>query len=537
MDFWQQYRAIDARDVRFDGQFVTAVSSTGIYCRPSCPAKTPKPANVRFYRTSAAAHQAGYRACKRCLPEAVPGTPEWNLRSDVAARSMRLIADGEVDRSGVGGLAGKLGYSTRQLNRILRGELGAGPLALARATRAQTARTLLTATSMKLSEVAFAAGFSSIRQFNDTVQEVFDLTPSQLRGADSRRRPAAGSASRQSGGAAAAFPSLVLTLPVRAPYDNGIFGFLAARAVPGVEQGSGESYARLVRLPGGQGWFRAFPVPTGTPGGLRVELRLETLSDLPVLLARIRRLFDLDADPAAVDGVLSGSPLFAPLAAAVPGIRLPGAVDPAELLIRAIIGQQITVRAATGALAALAGAGAPSALSQPGFERLFPDPAQIAEVAGSVLRGPARRIESVRRTAAGLADGSIGLGVEDDLQSLTERLLPQPGIGPWTVNYVAMRVLGATDIHLGNDAAVRNGWAALTGTGRPAGGAAADRAHAAAALAGGMAAVSPWRSYATMHLWRVAAGPPARAGTGRPSAAGHPSPEPPAPAKEPKDTQ
>ena len=525
MDFWQQYRAIDARDARFDGQFVTAVSSTRIYCRPSCPARTPKPANVRFYRTSAAAHEAGYRACKRCLPEAVPGTPEWNLRSDVAARSMRLIADGEVDRSGVGGLAGKLGYSTRQLNRILREELGAGPLALARATRAQTARTLLTATSMKLADVAFAAGFSSIRQFNDTVQEVFDLTPSQLRGTDraaGRRRPvpdpgAAGSPAREP--SMPAFPSLVLTLPVRGPYDNGIFDFLAARAVPGVEDGSAGGYARLVRLPGGEGWFRASPV-SGEGGGLRVELTLENLGDLPVLLARIRRLFDLDADPAAVDSVLAGSGLLAPLAAAVPGIRLPGAVDPAELLIRAIIGQQITVGAAGTALASLAPAGAPSVLARPGFERLFPTSAQIAETAAGVLRGPARRIESVRRTAEGLADGSIALGVEDDLESLGGKLLPLPGIGPWTVNYVAMRVLGATDIHLGNDAAVRNGWAALADPGpSPAG--------PAAALAGAMAGVSPWRSYATMHLWRVAAGSSARPRRTRPAAVAEPeSPDP-----------
>ncbi|MBJ2121330.1 DNA-3-methyladenine glycosylase 2 family protein [Arthrobacter sp. MSA 4-2] len=541
MDFWQQYRAIDARDVRFDGQFVTAVSSTGIYCRPSCPARTPKPANVQFYRTSAAAHEAGYRACKRCLPEAVPGTPEWNLRSDVAARSMRLIADGEVDRSGVVGLAGKLGYSTRQLNRILREELGAGPLALARATRAQTARTLLTATSMKLSDVAFAAGFSSIRQFNDTVQEVFDLTPSQLRGADSLSRAPRRSADRPAGAAAPAFPGLILTLPVRAPYDNGIFGFLAARALPGVEQGTDGSYARLMQLPGGQGWFRAFPVAgTDAPAGLRVELSLESLSDLPVLLSRIRRLFDLDADPAAVDAALSGSALFAPLAAAVPGIRLPGAVDPAELLIRAMIGQQITVSAARTALTSLAEAGTPSVLSQPGFERLFPNPAQIADVAGSVLRGPARRIEAVRRTAEGLADGSIRLGVEDDPRSLADRLLPLPGIGPWTVNYVAMRVLGATDVHLGNDAAIRNGWAALTGSGGPAAGP-ATKAEAAAALSDAMSAVSPWRSYATMHLWRVASGIPARASGTRRVHAARPGPSPdaftPAPSTESKDNQ
>ncbi|KNC20497.1 hypothetical protein AC792_00300, partial [Arthrobacter sp. RIT-PI-e] len=229
MDFWQQYRAIDARDVRFDGQFVTAVSTTGIYCRPSCPARTPRPAHVRFYPTSAAAHEAGYRACKRCLPEAVPGNPRWNLRSDVSARAMRLIAEGEVDRTGVPGLAARLGYSTRQLNRVLREELGAGALALARAQRAQTARTLLTGSDLSTADVAFAAGFGSIRQFNDTLRQIFDLTPRQL---------------RQSAGRAPAPPSaagepvtLTLTLPARLPYDDGIFRFLADRA--GAALGSG----------------------------------------------------------------------------------------------------------------------------------------------------------------------------------------------------------------------------------------------------------------------------------------------------------
>lgn len=485
MDFWQQYRAIESRDTRFDGQFVTAVATTKIYCRPSCPARTPKPANVSFYPTSAAAHEAGYRACKRCLPEAVPGTPAWNLRSDVAARAMRLISDGEIDRVGVPGLALRLGYSTRQLGRILHHELGAGPLALARASRAQTARTLLTATDLALSDVAFASGFNSIRQFNETVQEIYDLSPSQLR----HRSRTLSHASTAAGSPT----SLSLTLPARMPYDDGIFSFLRARAVNGVEQGDPASYARLLRLPGGEGWFKAEPGPRG----LDVSVTVEQLKDLPVLLSRIRRLFDLDADPAAIDDVLSADPVLETRVQQYPGIRLPGAVDPQEILIRAMVGQQITVAAATGILDTLSVLGEPSRLGRPGHSRLFPTAAALADGAGPLLKGPARRRSSLLAVSAALADGSLRIGVADTPGELAEKLLPLPGIGPWTVRYVAMRVLGATDIHLDNDAAVRTGFARLSGR-------TADPRETTAWCE----QFSPWRSYATMHLWRLASEKP-----------------------------
>ncbi|GAB3549410.1 AlkA N-terminal domain-containing protein [Arthrobacter tumbae] len=495
MDFWQRYRAIESRDTRFDGQFVTAVATTKIYCRPSCPARTPKPANVSFYPTSAAAHEAGYRACKRCLPEAVPGTPAWNLRSDTAARAMRLISDGEIDRVGVPGLALRLGYSTRQLGRILHHELGAGPLALARASRAQTARTLLTATDLALSDVAFASGFNSIRQFNETVQEVYDLSPSQLR----HRSRTLSHAST----AADSPTSLSLTLPARMPYDDGTFSFLRARAIDGIEQGDAASYARLLRLPGGEGWFRAEPGQRG----LDVSVTVEQLKDLPVLLSRIRRLFDLDADPAAIDAVLSADPAMEARVQHYPGIRLPGAVDSQEILIRAMIGQQITVAAATGILNTLSVLGEPSRLGRPGHTRLFPTAAALADGAGPLLKGPARRRSSLLAVSAALADGSLNIGVADTPGELAEKLLPLPGIGPWTVRYAAMRVLGATDIHLDNDAAVRAGFARLSG--RPA-----DARETAA----WSEQFSPWRSYATMHLWRLASSKPLqrRASTGTP---------------------
>ncbi|WP_426766711.1 AlkA N-terminal domain-containing protein [Pseudarthrobacter sp. 1G09] len=482
MDFWQRYRAIDARDTRFDGQFFTAVRSTGIYCRPSCPARTPKASNVTFYETSAAAHDAGYRACKRCLPEAVPGTPAWNIRQDVAGRAMRLINDGVINRDGVEGLATRLGYSSRQLNRILTQELGAGPLSLARAGRAQTARTLLVSTGMKLADIAFAAGFSSVRQFNETVAEVFAMTPSALR------------ATARPGTAAGGTTALSLSLPYRRPFDPGIFSFLAVRAIPGIEVGTPTSYARTLRLPHGDARFTVAYDGDARGRLLTLTVGAVDLRDLPALLSRVRRLFDLDADPEAIDGTLGVDRRLSAAVAETPGIRMPGALDPQELLVRAMVGQQITVAAARTALTQLSAAGSPSSSPAEGLDRLFPSPAETA-AAGHLLRGPRRRIESLLNAASAMADGRLQFGYGDDLASLSAALLPLPGVGPWTVGYVAMRVLGAPDIFLANDAAVRNGIRALDRGGNTGGGAAAPDFRE----------VSPWRSYATMHLWRAAA--------------------------------
>lgn len=493
MDFWQRYRAIDARDTRFDGQFFTAVSSTGIYCRPSCPARTPKAENVTFYETSAAAHEAGYRACKRCLPEAVPGTPAWNLRSDIAGRAMRLINDGVITREGVDGLAHRLGYSARQLNRILSHELGAGPLSLARASRAQTARTLLVSTSMLLADVAFASGFNSVRQFNDTIGEVFAMTPTAVRATAAKSLQRRGA---HAGGAADIAPAaLTVNLPYREPFDPGIFDFMAVRAVPGIEvadtaEDGTKTYSRTVQLPRGDASFTVSYNPTATGRPLQLTATAVDLHDLPALLSRVRRLFDLDADPQAIDEALATDPRLTNRVHTVPGIRLPGAVDPQELLVRAMIGQQITVAAARTALTSLSAAGSPASAVGPGLDRLFPTAAQLAEHGRGLLRGPQRRIDSIVAAAEAMADGQLDFGYGDDVAGLERKLLPLPGVGPWTVGYVAMRVLGAPDVFLANDAAVRNGLKVLP----PGSGLSADFRE-----------VSPWRSYATMHLWRAAA--------------------------------
>ncbi|WOF23996.1 AlkA N-terminal domain-containing protein [Microbacterium betulae] len=477
MTFDERYRAISARDTRFDGQFVTAVRSTGIYCRPSCPARTPKAANVTFYPTSAAAHEAGYRACKRCLPEAAPGSPEWNLRGDVVARAMRLVSDGVVEREGVAGLAARLGYSSRHLSRLLAAELGAGPLALARAQRAHTARMLLVGTDLPAADVAFSAGFASVRQFNDTVREVFSLTPTQLR---STRR------------AAAAPAGLTLVLPYREPFDHaGLFSWMSARTIAGMEEGDGASFARTLRLPSGAGWFRL-----RFDGRLRLDAHLESLGDLATLVARVRRLFDLDADPLAVDAALAAHPALAPLVVAVPGMRLPGTADPHEMLIRAMIGQQISVPAARTHLTRLVEArGDPVELG--GASRLlFPAMETIAEHGPELLRGPAARIRAVAEAASALASGALSLGPGDDAVAQRTDLLALRGVGEWTADYVRMRVLGDPDVLLPGDVALRAGAAAagLPAEPRP--------------LVAWAARAAPWRSYLSMHLWRAALSAP-----------------------------
>src|SRR5690349_4818663 len=305
-DFERCYRAVQSKDARFDGWFVTAVLTTRIYCRPSCPVRPPFARNVRFYPTAAAAQRAGFRACKRCRPDASPGSPEWNVRGDVVARTMRLIADGTVDREGVGGLAAHLGYTTRQLERLLQAEVGAGPLALARAQRAQTARVLIETTDLPFGDVAFAAGFSSIRQFNDTVRAVFENTPRALR---QRATTRSGSSPNSPG-------TVSLRLPVRAPFAyTGVFGHLAASTVPGCEEVRDGAYRRSLRLPFGN----AIVTLTPSVDHVRCVLVLDDFRDLTTAIARCRRLLDLDADPDAVDEALSDDAEFCAVVAKAPG--------------------------------------------------------------------------------------------------------------------------------------------------------------------------------------------------------------------------
>ncbi len=473
--FETRYRALASRDARFDGQFIAGVHSTGIYCRPSCPAITPKPGNVTFYRTAAAAHEAGLRACKRCQPDAVPGSPDWNLRDDLAARAMRLVEDGVVEREGVEGLARRLGYSSRHLTRVLTAELGAGPLALARAHRAQTARTLLASTELPIADIAFAAGFGSLRQFNDTIAAVYRATPSELRALSRRGR--VGSPVDADAGAG----SLTLHLAARAPLDaTGLFRFFADHAVPGLESGDETSFARPLTLPGGPATIEVHADPGRA--GLRATVRLSRLADVGVAVSRIRRAFDLDADAVAIDEALGADPVLAPLVAAVPGIRIAGSFDPVEALFRTLVGQQVSIAAARTALGRLVtdlGRG------------VFPSAQTIAARGREVLRGPASRIDAIVGVAEALVDGRLALDIGMPLAEFRSALLAQRGIGPWTADYLAMRSLGAPDVLPVDDLVIRQSAAAL---GLPG-----DRGG----LARHAVRWSPWRSYAALHLWRA----------------------------------
>ncbi len=477
------YRAVKSRDRRFDGVFFIAVRTTGIYCRPSCPARTPAYENVTFHPTAAAAQAAGYRACKRCLPDATPGSPDWDVAADVAGRAMRLIADGVVDRDGVEGLAGRIGYTSRHLTRILTQELGAGPLALARAKRAQTARVLLETTELTHADVAFAAGFSSVRQFNDTVREVYASTPTQLRG-----RRGHGS----TGG------TIELRLAVRTPFaGTALLGFLATRAVPGVECVTGTTYARTLRLPQGTGTVSlelTDQSEAGTTAFVPATFRLDDLRDLSAAVERVRRLLDADCDPVAVADAFAGDPVLGALTRATQGLRVPGHVDGDELAVRAVLGQQVTVAAARTAAARLTRQyGVPLAPHEPtdipGLTHLFPTAERLAELDPEVLPMPQARGRALVALCRALAAGDLRLDRGADRDEVRLSLLAIPGIGPWTADYIALRALGHPDVFLPHDIGIRD---ALRRLGR-------DPA-AASRLA---ASWSPWRSYAQVHLWHT----------------------------------
>jgi len=499
-DFDSCYRVVQSRDARFDGWFFTAVRTTGIYCRPSCPAVTPKRENVSFHATAAAAQQAGFRACLRCRPDASPGSPEWLGRADVAARAVRLILDGTVDREGVSGLARRLGYSERQLHRVLLAEVGTGALSLARAQRAQTARLLLQTTAVPITEVALAAGFSSVRQFNDTVRAVFARTPGELRRQGRRGGP--------SPPPAGPLPSIVLRLPHRRPLAAGpLLEFLGTRAVPGIEAFDGSTYRRSLRLPNGDGSVALSAEPAA--GAIRAVFELEDLRDLTAAIARCRHLLNLDADPEAVDGVLGADELLGPLVARTPGIRMPGAAEGFELAVRAVVGQQVSIAAArtvTGRLVRAAG----RPLGNPALPvtHTFPTPEALGELARrrpAAFSMPASRRRTLAALAGALAAGELSIGPGADPGEARAGLLALPGVGPWTAGYVAMRALGDPDAFLAGDLGVRR---ALGGLGGP------QDARGAAALAERW---RPWRAYAVAHLWGSLGG---GRGTGRGEADG-----------------
>jgi AraC family transcriptional regulator, regulatory protein of adaptative response / DNA-3-methyladenine glycosylase II len=481
--------AVRSRDPRFDGLFFTAVKTTRIYCRPSCPANTAKDANMTFYPSAAAAQDAGYRACRRCRPDTVPGSPEWDVRADALARAMRLIGDGAIERDGVGGVAARLGYSTRQLQRITQAELGASPLALARSQRAHTARLLIETSVMPLAEVAFAAGFGSIRSFNDAIRMSFDRTPTELRarraGGKHEQSPLSGplGASEAHIGGSSRLSSCLARLDVRLAFRaplaaEPLFGHLVATAVPGVEEWREGAYRRTLRLPHGAGIVELSP----RAGHVAATLRLADPRDLTPAIGRCRRLLDLDADPAAVDEALAADEALAPLIARRPGARVPRTVDADELAVRIVLGQQVSTAAAattTGRLAARLG----DPVDDPagGLTRLFPTMDALAAPDPAEIPGPKARAETVIRLAGTLASEELDLGPGADRDAARRTLASIRGVGAWTIELIAMRGLGDPDAFPATDLGLVR---AMDAAGHPD----PERWR-------------PWRSYAAQYLW------------------------------------
>ncbi len=458
------YRVVSSRDARWDGRLYLGVVSTGVYCRPSCPARTPRPQNCHYYASAAAAVAAGFRACRRCRPDALPGSREDDHRADLAARALRLIRDGAVDEHGVGGLAARLHVSERHLYRVLVDEVGVGPLRLAQSRRAQVARLLLEQSDLSMAEVAYAAGFASVRQFNDVMRAEFGCPPSRL-----RARPAATDRRPRPGG-----PTLTLRLRCREPYAvEPVWGFLTARLVPGVESLAADG--SLVRtVPAASGPAR---VSASRPaaGLVAVQLDLAELGDLGGVVATVRRWLDLDADPSAVDTVLRADTALRGLVQGAPGMRVPGATSGFEIAVRAVLGQQVTVAGACTLLGRLV-----AALGSPG---VFPDETQVAAAGISALREVGltdRRAHAVLALAREVMSGRLVLDPGADRDATRSRLRTLPGIGEWTAEYVALRALGDPDAWPGSDLILRR----------------RVRDHDLHP-----ARWRPWRGYAAMHLW------------------------------------
>ena len=480
MDDESMYRALESRDPRFDGRVWFGVTSTGVYCRPVCPAQTPKRGNVRFFSAPAAAVSAGFRACKRCRPDAAPGSRRWDERGDLAARALRLIGDGIVDEGGVAGLATRLHVSERHLHRTLVAEVGAGPLDLAVSRRAQTARMLVDQTTLSLTDVAFASGFASIRQFNDVMRREFGMAPSELR-RSTTRSPAADS------------PGLALRLRVRRPFDSDALGaFLAARAVPGLERhhaGTPWRHERLVPLPSGAAHIVIEPADDH----VMLRTRSAALADTARLVNRVRRWLDLDASPELVaDALMADSALTATISAR-PGLRVPTTVDRWETCLRAILGQQVTLAGGVTLFGRLVASHRSDLDPEHDGLALAPSAATIAAIDPDVLAAtvgmPRSRGRSLHSLAAAVAAGTIDLSGDRD--ATLDAILALPGIGPWTRDYLALRAFGDPDAFPVTDIGIRRGASSIGLPDDPR------------ALAERSQRWRPWRAYAAQHLWTV----------------------------------
>ncbi len=481
------YRAILTRDRRFDGRLFIAVTTTGVYCRPVCPARTPRRENVQFYASAAAAHEAGFRPCLRCRPEISPDLAAWHGTSNTVSRALGLIEGGALDEGDVEGLADRLGVGERQLRRLFKQHLGASPMAVAQTRRVLLAKQLIRDTRLSMAEVALAAGFGSVRRFNETFQELYGRPPGSLR------------RSSGSGASVAATGEVTLRLAYRPPYDwNAMLSFLALRAIPGVEAVSEGVYARSIALNGDHG---AIFVEPDKGAFARATIRFPRLAALPAIIARIRRVFDLAADPLTIDAHLAEDSVLAPLVASRPGLRVPGAWDGFELAVRAILGQQITVSAArrlAGHLAAAHGKSLEDARANAaGVTHVFPDPVQLAAADLSTVGMPRARIRALESLAQAVVTDPLLFSAHQSLDEAIARLRALNGVGEWTAQYIAMRQLREPDAFPVGDVGLLRALADADGH-RPT----------AAELLARAERWRPWRAYAVLHLWAASAPSP-----------------------------
>ena len=468
------HRIISARDARYDGKFFTCVKTTGIYCRPVCPARTPALKNCEFAPSAAAAEEKGYRACLRCRPESSPDLGAWRGTSSTVTRALRLIEDGALDTGSVEDLANRLGVGERHLRRLFRQHLGATPVAVAQTRRVLLAKQLIHETALPMTEVAMASGFGSLRRFNETFSALYGRAPGTL------RRGTTGTAK-----------GMNLRLAYHPPYDwEAILDFLRLRTITGVEHVGSDTYMRALRFGGRTGFVTVRHLPESS--ALEVSAELPSTSDLPGVISTVRRVFDLGADPHAINSVLSADRALAPLVAKRPGLRLPGAWDGLEVGVRAILGQQVSVKAATtlaGRLAALCG----GKIDGDGpLTHTFPDAHSLAEADIPAIGLPQKRADAIRNLARAAVETPALLDGSLETDEMITRLTALPGIGPWTASYIAMRAARATDAFIEGDLVVRK---VFSGNGAMA---------SPKALHNHAEQWRPWRAYAVMQLWAAA---------------------------------
>lgn len=470
------YRAVQARDSRYDGRFFTCVKSTGIYCRPICPARPPKFENCSFVPTAAAAQEAGYRPCLRCRPESSPDLDAWRGTSATVSQALKLIEAGALDDGDVTALADRLGVGSRHLRRLFRCYLGAAPITVAQTRRVLLAKQLIHQTNLSMIEIALASGFGSVRRFNETFQSLYHRPPSELRGRTAATSPA---------------PEITLLLPYRPPYDwESMIRFLEARAIAGLEVVTDNCYSRVIEFEETIGSIEIAHAPKQS--SLHVTVRFPRLNVLPTIIARIRRQFDLSADPIAITSALSSDPILARLVSVRPGLRVPGGWDGFEIAVRAVLGQQITVKSATrlaGRIVSELGSPIKQPVGPPQLTHIFPRPDQFKLATLAQLGMPGARANAL----AGIATAVLGdphlFDPRRDLAEAVACLRELAGVGEWTAQYIAMRALGESDAFLAADIGLQRSLARR------------GKRPTATQLLKRAERWRPWRAYAMLHLW------------------------------------